>query len=209
MVDVHAMGRLQRWLWWARWALGVVGALFLIEWSLLGWSDAWEILVGRKSPKLAPYPYFTWPLSVIGWLLLPAFLGAVVAYFITSRADARRAQPTTLLEQEIGARGAPLASRLRRKLIRSIPRSERTLAEVARGPGRRFAIAFVKAHEENARLADECWRACVNHLLDEAEEPERMPKRFRRSWAEESAMAILEPPANLRGSPYCAWHRAR
>ncbi|MEU1050633.1 DUF6313 family protein [Streptomyces sp. NPDC005897] len=68
----------------------IIGGWYCIAWGLLGWSDAWDLLVGRATPRNAPYPWLSWPLSVVGWLAVPAFVGAVVGYWVTSRVEDRR-----------------------------------------------------------------------------------------------------------------------
>ncbi|MEU8434543.1 DUF6313 family protein [Streptomyces sp. NPDC029216] len=204
MVDVHAMGRLERWLWRIRWLILGVIALFSIEWGLLGWSDAWGALVGRDTPKNAPYPYFTWPLSVIGWLVLPALIAGVVAYLITSQADRRRRQAITQIQAQ---GGNPLRNGFTRKLgVGRVPRCERRLDVLAEGPLRRpFVEPFVTLHDQDKEQADRCWREYVNYLLDQSAEAERVPRRHVRSWAEETALAHMWILATRSVPPSCAW----
>jgi hypothetical protein len=135
LVDVYASGRLRRWLWRAKWLFMAIAALFVIAGLVMGWSDTWETLVGRRSPKNAPYPYFSWPLSVTGWLALPALVGAVIAYLMTSQADRRRTR-------SVSEAAAQVPFRSRRRLARGgVPHwFERTLHVVAAGPLRRRFI---------------------------------------------------------------------
>ncbi|GGT58565.1 hypothetical protein GCM10010271_72560 [Streptomyces kurssanovii] len=70
--------------------IGIFVACYSVAWGLLGWSDAWDLLVGRATPRNAPYPWLSWPLSVLGWLAVPAFIGGVVGYLVTSHIDDRR-----------------------------------------------------------------------------------------------------------------------
>ncbi|WP_328761057.1 MULTISPECIES: DUF6313 family protein [unclassified Streptomyces] len=129
LVDVHAMGKLRHWLWRAKWVFLGSMVLFVISCLRMGWSDTWETVVGRRSPKNASYPYMSWPLSVTGWLVLPALVAGVFAYLITSQADRRRTRTVS----EVAAR---VPFRSRRKLARGgVPHwFERTLDVVAKGP---------------------------------------------------------------------------
>lgn len=68
--------------------------IFLVAWIpamiFLGWSDVWDVLVGRLSPRNHPYPYLVWPLSIIGWAAIPALVGAVVGAIVSSQLAGRR-----------------------------------------------------------------------------------------------------------------------
>jgi len=74
----------------ARWMLGGIAVLFLLNliWGP-GWPDTWEILVGRKSAAGAPLPGASWPLSIVGWVVVPAFIGGVAAFVIAEQAGKR------------------------------------------------------------------------------------------------------------------------
>ncbi|MFI8235029.1 DUF6313 family protein [Streptomyces sp. NPDC085900] len=211
MPDVDAMSKLQRWLWRAKWVIGSLVVLFLIQWRLAGWSDAWDLLVGRKTPRNVPYPYVAWPLSVIGWLVLPALIAGIVAYLITSQADRRRTLTITDMRAAIEARGGPLGVRMPRMYGRDrVRRYERSLADLDLGPLHEpFVQPFVRVHEGDVVRADRCWRQCVNDFLNAAAAAEDVPRRHVRSWAEETAVEALRYPATTSVPPYCAWCTAR
>jgi hypothetical protein len=81
-------------LWWFA-TIGLVIAIVLLSVSIpamvfLGWSDVWDILVGRLSPRNHSYPYLVWPLSIIGWAAIPALVGAVVGAIVSSQLAGRR-----------------------------------------------------------------------------------------------------------------------
>ncbi|MFC8919585.1 DUF6313 family protein [Streptomyces sp. NPDC057116] len=93
-MNVSVLNNLAHWLVTkARWFIVFTAVLFVIECLLVGFSDAWELLVGRASPKDAPYPWCSWPLSVVGWALVPAFIGGVVGYVVSSGVESRRRGP--------------------------------------------------------------------------------------------------------------------
>jgi hypothetical protein len=198
VLDVHAMGKLRHWMWRAKWVFFGIAAIFVIACLRMGWSDAWETLVGRRSPKNASYPYLSWPLSAIGWLALPALIAGVVAYLIASQADLRRSRTVS----EAAAR---VPFRSRRKLARGgVPHwFERTLDVVAAGPLKdSFVVPLVALHMNDFGWADRCWRALVNALLDEAVQAESIEPPFRRAWAEEEAIQVLLS-AVKSNPPYC------
>ncbi|MEU1377980.1 DUF6313 family protein [Streptomyces triculaminicus] len=84
--------------------IGLISGWYCIAWSLLGWSDAWDLLVGRATPRNAPYPWLSWPLSVIGWIAVPAFVGGAVGYLVTSHIDERRGETEDGFAEKAAAR---------------------------------------------------------------------------------------------------------
>ncbi|WP_374777134.1 DUF6313 family protein [Streptomyces sp. NBC_01310] len=83
--------KFRSWLYFKawKWVLAVFVAYMLAA-CRLGYTKAWEVLVGRESPKDAPWPWVTWPLSIFGWMLIPAFIGGVAGYVVTAQIEARR-----------------------------------------------------------------------------------------------------------------------
>lgn len=60
------------------WALiGVLG-LTIAGALLIGTPQTWELLVGLESPSNEQYPILAWPISIIGYFLVPAIIGLVV-----------------------------------------------------------------------------------------------------------------------------------
>ncbi|MET8680794.1 DUF6313 family protein [Streptomyces sp. NPDC004647] len=103
-----ALGKLSYWLLRSmRWVLPFV-LLFVADAWLIGWVDAWEVLVGRESAKDAPAPWLTWPLSILGWLIAPAFIGGITGYAVTQQIDKRRSKSAhELLEDVLRRAGGP------------------------------------------------------------------------------------------------------
>ncbi|MDQ0904598.1 hypothetical protein QFZ22_000583 [Streptomyces canus] len=100
----HA-GKFEHWLKYKSWIwISVVFILYLVAGFGIGFIDAWEILVGRESAKDAARPWATWPLSILGWLLVPAFIGGVAGYIVTSQIESRRVRPMKELLAELSAR---------------------------------------------------------------------------------------------------------
>jgi hypothetical protein len=77
---------LTRFAWWGLF----FAALYAGGGLLLGWSTAYEVLVGITSPADAPRPLYGWVLSLAGWLLVPAFIGGVTGYLVNRQIDRRR-----------------------------------------------------------------------------------------------------------------------
>ena len=72
-------------------ALVVFGVLYTVNGVLIGWSVAYDVMVGIKSPAdVTGDPVVAWVLSIAGWLLGPAVAGAVVGYLVTSAIGGRR-----------------------------------------------------------------------------------------------------------------------
>ncbi|MFE8965135.1 DUF6313 family protein [Streptomyces iakyrus] len=100
----HA-GRFEHWLKYKSWKwVSVVFVLYLVAGFGIGFIDAWEILVGRESAKDAAWPGATWPLSILGWLLVPAFIGGVAGYVVTSQIESRRVRPMKALLEDLAER---------------------------------------------------------------------------------------------------------
>lgn len=93
-----------------KWILAVLAAYFAAAYKI-GFGEAWEILVGRKSATDAAWPWASWPLSVLGWLLVPAFVGGVAGFVVTAQLERRRsespAEATSRLVDEAGTPGPP------------------------------------------------------------------------------------------------------
>ncbi|MFB9416854.1 DUF6313 family protein [Nonomuraea rubra] len=72
---------LSRWLWReAKWVLVGVVVVFVAAALLIGWVEAYEILMGFRSPSNVKHSVLAWALSVVGWAIIPALIGAVVGY---------------------------------------------------------------------------------------------------------------------------------
>jgi hypothetical protein len=88
---VAALNKFPNWLVRRGWIVpAVVGVWYVAAWAILGWSDAWDVLVGRATPRNGRYPWVEWPLSVLGWILVPAFIGAVTGYLLNADIEKRR-----------------------------------------------------------------------------------------------------------------------
>ncbi|GAA4963513.1 hypothetical protein HD597_003426 [Nonomuraea thailandensis] len=75
------LANLARWLWReAKWLIIGVVVLFVATGLLIGWVEAYEILMGFRSPSSAKHSILAWALSVVGWAIIPALIGAVVGY---------------------------------------------------------------------------------------------------------------------------------
>ncbi|MEV6131993.1 DUF6313 family protein [Streptomyces violaceusniger] len=101
----RSLARLNRPLYWlvtrgSLW-LGVFVALYLFGGVLLGWARAYEVLIGITSPAATPAPLMGWILSLVGWLMVPAFVGGVTGYLVNRQVDRRRVDSEEDFERRI------------------------------------------------------------------------------------------------------------
>ncbi|MFE6838574.1 DUF6313 family protein [Streptomyces sp. NPDC057705] len=89
----HALPRFGYWLL-TRGAvvLGVCGALYVLNGLLIGWADAYEVLIGITSPAEVRPQWCAWPLSLTGWAAIPAIIGAAASYVITAQIQTHHAR---------------------------------------------------------------------------------------------------------------------
>ncbi|MGW0165973.1 DUF6313 family protein [Streptomyces sp. NPDC003343] len=89
----HALGRLPYWLLTrATVVLSACAALFVLNGVIIGWADAYEVLVGITSPAKVKVQWAAWPLSIVGWAAIPAFIGGAVGYLINGQIQAHQSQ---------------------------------------------------------------------------------------------------------------------
>ncbi|MFE3269962.1 DUF6313 family protein [Streptomyces sp. NPDC059215] len=55
---------------------------YLLCGLVLGWTVTYEVLVGITSPAATGHLVLAWVLSLVGWLIAPAFVGGVVGYLV-------------------------------------------------------------------------------------------------------------------------------
>jgi hypothetical protein len=58
----------------------------------IGWANTWEVNIGDLSPFATGSPLLAWPLSVLGWLVVPGVAGAVAGYVVTVSIQSRRTE---------------------------------------------------------------------------------------------------------------------
>ncbi|MFG1711036.1 DUF6313 family protein [Nonomuraea sp. M3C6] len=88
----------------AVWVLLAVAILFALDGCLIGWSVAYEVLIGIKSPAEVGYAPVSWAVSLVGWLIVPAFVGGLVGYLVTRQIDARRTESEADVLQDLRKR---------------------------------------------------------------------------------------------------------
>ncbi|WP_369242567.1 DUF6313 family protein [Streptomyces sp. R21] len=89
----HALGRLPYWLLTdAVIALVLCATLYVTNGLMIGWTSAYEVLVGISSPADAKVPWIAWPLSLLGWAALPAFIGGAAGYLITVQIESHQSR---------------------------------------------------------------------------------------------------------------------
>jgi hypothetical protein len=71
----------------------LVAILYVVNGLANGWSAAYDLTAGLRSPTQSDLPVVAWPLSVAGWLLVPGVAGAVAGYIVTDFIARRRTTP--------------------------------------------------------------------------------------------------------------------
>lgn len=90
----------------ALWFLLAFGVIFAADGILVGWSTAYEVMIGIASPADVGYPFVSWPVSVVGWLMIPAFVGGVAGYLVTWQIDGRRTESEAEVARDLRVRAA-------------------------------------------------------------------------------------------------------
>lgn len=93
--DRHALPRFGFWLL-SRGAtvVGLCTLLYVLNVVLNGWTPAYEVMTGITSPAddTVRTPWCAWPLSLAGWAVVPAVIGAAAGYVITEQIQAHQAR---------------------------------------------------------------------------------------------------------------------
>ncbi|WP_143081899.1 DUF6313 family protein [Streptomyces qinglanensis] len=79
--------------WWVTrgaWCAAAFTGLYLLSGALIGWTCAYEVMIGITSPAKMSAPPAAWALSMVGWLFVPAFIGAVSGYLVSQQVDRRQ-----------------------------------------------------------------------------------------------------------------------
>ncbi|MFD8619322.1 DUF6313 family protein [Streptomyces sp. NPDC059513] len=98
----YALGRLPFWLLTrAAFLLALCAVLFATNGMLLGWADAYDVLIGITSPAEADSQWAAWPLSVVGWAAIPAFVGGTVGYLVTVQIQAHQSRDFDAMMDEL------------------------------------------------------------------------------------------------------------
>lgn len=85
---------LDHWLLYRGTPMALVGiALFVVNGSVNGWDVAYDTMIGIDSPSATRSPLLAWPLSVVGWILVPSLVGAVAGYVVAQSIASRRRLP--------------------------------------------------------------------------------------------------------------------
>lgn len=93
----RSLSRLNRAQYWlltraVRWLAGF-GTLYVLGALVLGWGTAYEVMIGITSPSDTSHPAVSVVLSLMGWLLVPAFVGGAAGYLVSREIDSRRSTP--------------------------------------------------------------------------------------------------------------------
>jgi hypothetical protein len=82
-------------------ALVAFAALFAANGFVIGWRNAYDVMLAITSPAATSNRVLAWLLSFTGWLVGPAVAGAVVGYMITTEIEGRRRKPFKELFREV------------------------------------------------------------------------------------------------------------
>ncbi|MEW2079962.1 DUF6313 family protein [Streptomyces sp. NPDC013433] len=97
-----ALSRLHRWLLLrAVPVLVIFCGLYVLNGALMGWTDAYNVLIGIASPGDARPQWAAWPLSIAGWAAIPAFVGGTVGYVVTAQIQAHRTRELSEILEEL------------------------------------------------------------------------------------------------------------
>ncbi|MFD8047687.1 DUF6313 family protein [Streptomyces chartreusis] len=104
----EALPRTQRWL--IRGSPLILGCsvLFVVNGLLIGWINAYNVLLGITSPAdVHSSSWSAWPLSLVGWAVLPALIGGVVGYIVTEQIDSHRTRDLAEILGQLRDRATP------------------------------------------------------------------------------------------------------
>ncbi|MGW4676267.1 DUF6313 family protein [Streptomyces sp. NPDC004324] len=176
----------------ATWWLGSFILLYAMGAGLLGWQAAYEVLVGLSSPSETRHPTYAYVLCLAGWLLVPAFIGAIAGYLVTEQIDARRRLgEAEVLERMHTLQGSADSPALR---VRSLAELEQEGDESMR----RFVEIFVNGiHGRDQERAKDHWTLTVQHIANNVRELEEMAPARAVRHAEQLAQTLAFDLAQL------------
>ncbi|MFJ3644446.1 DUF6313 family protein [Streptomyces murinus] len=107
--SVAFLNRTHHWLVTRAWVwLAGFCSLYILGGLLLGWSAAYEVLVGLTAPSDCSRPWLAYGLSLTGGLLVPGLTGAATGYIVTRQIERRRSMALAeLLRQMRAQSGGP------------------------------------------------------------------------------------------------------
>jgi hypothetical protein len=73
---------------------------------LVGWTVAYNVLIGVTSPADTSFPFYSWLLSLAGWLVVPAIVGGATGYLVNREIDKQRRMPEEDLLEQMTAQGS-------------------------------------------------------------------------------------------------------
>ncbi|MGW5472818.1 DUF6313 family protein [Streptomyces chartreusis] len=75
--------------------------LYLLNGFLNGWGDAYNLLVTIDAPGSAKQQWCAWPLSMAGWLVVPALVGGTIGYAVTEQIENHRSRAIETVLQDL------------------------------------------------------------------------------------------------------------
>lgn len=85
----------------------LLAALYAVNGLLEGWTPAYELLVGIRSPGAAHHGWSAWSLSIAGWAAVPAAIGGFVGYIFTQQIDRHRSRELQAVLDELRRQALP------------------------------------------------------------------------------------------------------
>ncbi|WP_405785660.1 DUF6313 family protein [Streptomyces sp. NBC_01367] len=101
----EALGKVDYWLRYCLpfWLIIPAAAYIGSVWAV-GGNDAWELVSGLASPNGMKAPVFTWTLSVIGWMLIPAIIGVLAGIAVEAQLSRRRNKSSGEVAEDLDAK---------------------------------------------------------------------------------------------------------
>lgn len=106
--DRHALPRFGFWLLSRSIVvLAVCGVLYVLNGFLIGWANAYDVMLGITSPADIRPQRCAWPLSLTGWAAIPAIIGAAAGYIITEQIQTHHARELSDVLSELRLLATP------------------------------------------------------------------------------------------------------
>ncbi|MBN1174501.1 MAG: hypothetical protein JXA67_20200 [Micromonosporaceae bacterium] len=206
VLELYASGsNLRQWLM----CFGVPVLVFLALTTAMGcvffgFEGTYAIMAGVARPEQVTDSSIVWLFGFVGWLFVPAFVGALVASIVSRQIAYIRRQTLDeiLAGFGVGDRSEPYAN------SRATFRSKLRTAETE-------VVGFVMLHSDKWHLAQKCWSRTIRAILKAIEMEGKPNGRARKIEAEENiwntialigAFRFITGPSSEVVCPFCG-HR--
>ncbi|MER6961908.1 MULTISPECIES: DUF6313 family protein [unclassified Streptomyces] len=168
-------------------------ALYLVGGAVLGWRAAYEVLVGLTAPGQTRHAVYAYVLCLVGWLVVPAFIGGTAGYLLSQQIDARRRLTEAELLDHMSNPAPPAPASSSGLRICSLAD-----LHAEGGDARRFVEEYVNnPHGGDHERAKEHWTATVKHVADRLDRLEGLAPAQAGTTAEQLARTAAFDAARL------------